>query len=125
MVTDTERKTTGRRGEDAAACYLEQQGYRIAARNWSCKRGELDIVAEKGEIIAFVEVKTRKSGSLVSPLEAVSRQKQLKVISAALSYLAVKRRALQPRFDVAAVTERNGTFEVDYYEGAYSAGEFY
>ncbi|MHA7986864.1 YraN family protein [Rathayibacter sp. CAU 1779] len=62
----------GRRGEDLAARYLRQQGYRILARNWRCAQGEIDIVAEKAGAVAVVEVKTRSSTLFGHPFDAIT-----------------------------------------------------
>ncbi|MEG2074615.1 MAG: YraN family protein [Angelakisella sp.] len=115
------KKQTGNDGESAAAQYLLQNGYRILERNWHCKCGELDIIATKGEIIAFVEVKTRKPNAIVSPLAAVNYQKQHRVIKSAEAYLACHTLDLQPRFDVAAVTKASGGMSVEYWAGAFDA----
>ena len=69
--------TTGRRGEDLAAEYLEKHGYQIIERNWRPGRwGEVDIVAIDGDTLAFVEVKLRGSGSLETPQESVTHHKK-------------------------------------------------
>ena len=66
---------TGRAGERAAAEYLRRAGYEICALNWRSGRYELDIVARKAGIVHFVEVKTRRAGSLTPPEAAVTPQK--------------------------------------------------
>ena len=67
----------GHKGEDMAAKYLQEQGYFILERNWMNKgRKELDIIATKDDIIVFVEVKTRKVGSVTTPISAVDDRKQ-------------------------------------------------
>lgn len=63
----------GRVGEEAAARYLSESGWRILARNYSGPRGELDLVAWDGECMAFVEVKARSLGSWGRPADAVDR----------------------------------------------------
>lgn len=115
------KKQTGNRGETETADYLEQCGYKILTRNWHCRCGELDIVATKGEIIAFVEVKTRQPNALVSPAAAVDYRKQRRVIHSAQAYLCAHSYDLQPRFDVAAVTVENGSYRIDYFEAAFDA----
>ena len=71
---------TGQQGEDQAAQYLINKGYRIVARNWHNRgRKELDIVAEDGHTLVFVEVKTRRDGSLSSPLGAVTPAKMYRL----------------------------------------------
>lgn len=68
-------RTLGVEGETLAAAHLEQHGYRILARNWRCRYGELDIVAHDGETVVAVEVKTRSGEGYGSPLEAITAQK--------------------------------------------------
>ena len=115
-MTKTE---TGRLGEERVRAYLEERGYRIISRNFRIKGGEIDIIAENGDYIAFVEVKTRKRGSMVSGFEAVNRRKQGLVIRAAAEYLRRNPSVLQPRFDTAQVTLDGDTAKVDYLENAY------
>ena len=115
-MTKTE---TGRLGEERVCACLTERGYRIVSRNFRIKGGEIDIIAENGDYIAFVEVKTRKRGSMVSGFEAVNRRKQGLVIRAAAEYLRRNPTVLQPRFDTAQVTLDGDTAEVDYLENAY------
>ena len=115
-MTKTE---TGRLGEERVCAYLTERGYRIVSRNFRIKGGEIDIVAENGDYIAFVEVKTRKRGSMVSGFEAVNRRKQGLVIRAAAEYLRRNPTILQPRFDTAQVTLGDEEAELDYLENAY------
>src|SRR5699024_12473521 len=69
------RQALGGRGEDLAAAFLEDAGLVIIERNFRCPRGELDIIARDRETAVFVEVKTRRTAALGSPLEAVTRTK--------------------------------------------------
>ena len=78
---------SGKTGETAAAKYLKKNGYKILARNYRRTYGEIDIVAQKGENVAFVEVKTRKSDAFGTPAEFVTVQKQKKLIKAAYTYI--------------------------------------
>lgn len=121
MGHPTEKRQTGDRGEEAVTRHLQQQGYTILARNWHCRWGELDIVATRDDIIAFVEVKTRRQGAMVSPFAAVDYRKQRRVICSAQAYLQAHPLDLQPRFDVAGVTTGGGTLGVDYLESAFDA----
>ncbi len=94
------RKDLGRRGEDLAAAYLLKRGYRVLARNWRAKagetplpRGEIDIVAQDGKWLVFVEVRTRRRSPaalqpvLGTPEESVTPRKQLRLIAMAYAYL--------------------------------------
>lgn len=69
------RAALGRRGEELAARWLERRGLAIVDRNWRCARGEIDIVARDGDVLAFIEVKTRSGHGAGHPLEAVTARK--------------------------------------------------
>lgn len=99
----------GMLGERFAAEYLQKQGYTILATNFHTRFGEIDIVAQKGDILAFVEVKTRAATTLEPPEAAVTPAKQKKLITAALHYLQAHPADLQPRFDVVAITTASKT----------------
>jgi putative endonuclease len=74
MTTST-RAQIGSRGEDLAADYLRGDGFAILDRNWRCRYGELDIIAADGEVLVFVEVKTRTGRAFGTPAEAVTHAK--------------------------------------------------
>jgi putative endonuclease len=98
------RISTGKRGEELAAAYLAEAGYRIIERNYRCLFGEIDIVAEEGETLVFVEVKSRCSDAYGDPQLAVGRQKQRKISMISVHYLAERHLRHRPaRFDVVAV----------------------
>lgn len=126
MYSGNERSAlVGRAGEDFVADYLKQKGYIIIKRNWHDSRyGEIDIVAENHECIAFVEVKTRQKDSLVSGLEAVDINKQKRTKNASQTFMRRLRTKLPPRLDVAQVTvisEKDNTFqfELNYIKNAF------
>lgn len=81
------RKELGIIGEDAAAQILEKSGYRVICRNYRCRMGEIDIIAENGEGMSFIEVKTRTGCRYGRPCEAVDRKKQSRIRNTALCYL--------------------------------------
>ncbi len=95
---------TGKRGEDMVAHFLRQHGCAVIKRNFQTRFGEIDMIAETSEYILFVEVKTRREDSMVSPAESVTVAKQEKIAAAAKMFLSFYETALQPRFDVAEVT---------------------
>jgi len=94
---------TGRKGEDAACAFLEAKGYTILARNYTVRYGELDIIAQKEEIVVFAEVKTRRNTRYGRACEAVSPAKQRKLIAAANLWLAETGYGGAARFDVIEV----------------------
>ena len=77
----------GRRGEDAAAAYLERIGYTVVERNWQTKAGEIDIVALDGDTIVMCEVKTRRTVRKGTPEDAVTPAKQRRISRMASAYL--------------------------------------
>jgi len=89
--------------EDKACRFLKQEGYRIVARNWRTKTGELDIIARDGGILVFVEVKARTSDGFGGPEAAVDHAKQRRLISAALAFMEKTQCELPTRFDVVAI----------------------
>lgn len=97
-------KRIGDAGEDLAARHLEGLGWRVLARNWRGRSGELDLVAEDGATVVFVEVKARASRSHGLPEEAVDARKRARLARAALEFLRARGLGDRPaRFDVAAV----------------------
>lgn len=81
------RVQVGKWGEEKAAEYLRGKGYKIIARHWTHRIGELDIVASKGERIIFVEVKTRTNNRFGTPEESIGYYKQQKLARTANVYM--------------------------------------
>lgn len=86
--TQSPASELGRRGEDAAAAYLERCGLTLLERNWRCKAGEIDIVAVDGDTLVLIEVKTRKGIRRGTPEDAVTPSKQRRIARLAAAYLA-------------------------------------
>ncbi|MBP1560816.1 MAG: YraN family protein [Oscillospiraceae bacterium] len=99
-----DKKELGYFGEKVTAYYLEKKGYKILRRNFCVKGGEIDIIAEKDGIIAFVEVKTRAPDPLVNGFEAVTAAKKRLIVKTSEAYSYRFPHDLQPRFDVVCVT---------------------
>jgi len=78
----------GHRGEELAAQELQRRGYEIVERNWRCEVGEADIVARRGPIWAFVEVRTRRGEAYGSPEESITPKKQARMRAVAERYMA-------------------------------------
>lgn len=118
-------RKTGNIGEDFICEKLLEKGYNILARNYTIKGGEIDIIASKDDIIAFVEVKTRKINSLSSGYDAVDSKKIKRIIKTAEDYIWKNGVELQPRYDVAVVIHNNGKiWNFDYIENAYDVSDF-
>ncbi len=104
---------TGAIGEDAALKYLQERGYTVIARNYRCRLGELDIIAEKEKVLVFVEVKCRRGLAFGRPEEGIGRSKRQKMLQLANYYLMENGRKDQAcRFDVVAVILDASTREI-------------
>lgn len=113
---------TGAFGEKTAAFYLEKKGYTILRRNFRIKGGEIDIIAQKDGIIAFVEVKTRTPDFISSGAEAVTRRKKSLIIRTAQEYSFRNPHELQPRFDIVEiVADGRKIVGFNYIENAFDA----
>ena len=112
-------QTTGVNGELIAKSYLEKNGYLILERNWRYKKYEIDIFAQKPNLIVFVEVKTRKNDTFGEPQIFVSKQKQSFIIKAAQQYLEENNILLESRFDIIAITSHNHQYSINHLERAF------
>lgn len=104
-----EAKLLGRWGEALAAQYLRRRGYRVVAAGYRSRFGEIDLIAENGKYIAFIEVKLRKDDSFAPARAFVDARKQNRIRTTAELYLAARPTPLQPRFDVAEIYAPQGT----------------
>lgn len=86
-----ERKKLGKMGETFAAQVLELEGYMVTSRNYTCRYGEIDLVAERDGELCFVEVKTRRGDAFGMPSDAVTTAKQQNMKRAAACYMSEHR----------------------------------
>ncbi len=93
----------GRFGEDVAAQYLAKKKYKILEQNYRNKIGEIDIIAQKGDDLVFVEVKTRSSAEFGTPAQAVTYYKKQKLVNSARWYISEHPTDLNIRFDIIEV----------------------
>lgn len=96
-------KKLGKEGEKKARSYLKRRGWKILEKNYKTPFGEIDIIAEKGEVVAFIEVKTRLSDIYGAPSEAVSNERKLRYIRGANYYFMNKIIDCTVRFDIIEV----------------------
>ena len=100
-----ERLDLGRRGEELALKEIKRMGYRLVEKNYRCPLGEIDIVARDGSYLVFLEIKTRKTGSIGLAKEAVNKRKKRQVSKAALAYMKANDCSdARSRFDVVAIS---------------------
>ena len=107
-MSGEDSRLRGRWGEALAAEFLRRKGYRIIASGWRCRFGELDLVAEGGEFLCFIEVKLRGRERFGTGAEQVDRRKQERLRTTAELYLQQHPSPLQPRFDVVEILAPQG-----------------
>ena len=109
----------GRQGEQLAAEYLQRAGFRILDRNWRCSEGELDIVAAERRVLVVCEVKTRSGTRYGTPLEAISRQKRVRLRRLAVRWVVAHGLLFdEVRVDVVGVLRSpSGEFGLEHVRG--------
>lgn len=110
----------GKWGEGVAADYLEQQGYSILERGWRSGHKDIDLIAFKQGILAFVEVKTRKNNAYIQPQQAVDRHKIKLLMTAANRYICNNNIDAEIRFDIVAITGSDySNYKIEHIEQAF------
>ena len=121
-----ERRRLGQFGERIAAAHLEAEGYRIIERNFRCREGEVDIIAEDGRCLAFVEVRTRRGSAMGGAADSLTPLKGARITAAAETYCQ-RHLDLPPerRIDVIAVdlTPQGRLLSVEHIESAFASDE--
>lgn len=116
-----EHNIFGKKGEEAATYILLQKGYLIRDRNWRCGKNEIDIVAEKGERIIFVEVKTRNQ-EIEDISQVITKQKINHLINAGNAYVNFFKIAKEMQFDVILLVGNDeADFSIEHIEDAFAA----
>jgi putative endonuclease len=113
-------RAQGREGEDEAERWLKRRGYRIVERNFSCKAGEIDIIARDGEVLCFVEIKARANRTYGTAIESISVSKQRRIARAASWYLVRHPTDAPCRFDVLALDLVDGEWRYRLVKDAFS-----
>ncbi len=120
-MSDYYRIQKGKEGELLVAQHLQKQGYKILTQNYRKRFGEVDVIAQKDDTLAFVEVKWRHN-PLIDPAEVISPSKQKKITSIAKHFLSQHNEIeVVCRFDVALIEENNNSIELRYIENAFNS----
>jgi putative endonuclease len=125
MRSKQQDKKIGAVGESVAVAHLEQRGYSIVSKNFSCKLGEIDIIAQRDDTICFIEVKSRRGMGYGRPGEAVTANKQKHIRQTATYFLFTQWHNLPVhedtafRFDVMEILYMNGAMSVEHIENAF------
>ena len=115
-----ERLELGEQGETLAFEEIKRLGYTNIIRNYRCRLGEVDLVAEDGDVLVFIEIKTRRGRSLGFAKEAVNARKQKQVSKVALNYMKINNCCdVSARFDVVAVAIGSGPPQIEVIKNAF------
>ena len=119
IVSSTAR---GAQAEDIACAYLRKQGLEVLSRNFRTPFGEIDLIMHHGDCVVFVEVRSRRRGSLTSPIESVDARKQQRLLASAEVFLNHLRADAEPpcRFDVIGIIGDDQHHEIEWVEDAFS-----
>jgi putative endonuclease len=114
------RKSLGVLGEDLAVAALQRRGIQVCVRNWRCPLGEIDIVAWEGDVLAIIEVKTRRGRSAGTPEQGVDMRKQRKLCALAQCYVENIGWEGEVRIDVVGIelSPEGKLLRVSYWRGA-------
>lgn len=121
-MANKKKSRIGGEGEAVARQYLEQRGYHIRHINWRYDHYELDIVAEQGQMLIIVEVKTRDEWRIIEPEDAIDNAKIRRTVSAADAYIHTFDLDLPVRFDILSLIKHDdGTYHVEHIDDAFYA----
>lgn len=109
----------GKKGEKLAVNHLLQKGYKILETNWRYLKAEIDIIAQKGNTLAIVEVKTRSSDGVSAPEDAVNPKKIKLLVSAANEYVIQNDLDVEVRFDIIAILKKENAYSIVHTEEAF------
>src|SRR5436190_551005 len=109
----------GRQGESLAVEFLQRNGYDILETNWTFQKAEVDIIAQKGEVLAVVEVKTRSSIDFGLPQDFVKPKKIKLLVMAINEYVIGNDLDVNVRFDIIAIHRQNNEFQIEHLEDAF------
>jgi len=116
-----EHNDFGKMGEEMAIAFLRKNSYKILATNWRYRHAEIDIIAQKEDTLAIVEVKTRRSNYFGEPEEFVSRKQQRNLITAANEYVLQNDLDVDVRFDIISIIYNEKQQKVYHIDGAFYA----
>jgi putative endonuclease len=114
-----EHNELGKKGEQLAVDFLIKNGYKILEKNYRYLKAEVDIIAQKKNVLAVVEVKTRSTDYFGDPQDAVKPQKIKLLVSAIDYYVIDKDLDVEVRFDIIAVIHKNNKTKIEHLEDAF------
>jgi putative endonuclease len=114
-----EHNELGKLGEELAVDFLQQNGYEILETNWTFQKAEIDIIAQKENVLAVVEVKTRSSIEFGLPQDFVKPKKIQLLVKAVNEYVISNDLDVEVRFDIIAISKEDKDFKIEHIEDAF------
>lgn len=114
-----EHNELGKFGEELAAEFLQKNGYDILETNWTFQKAEVDIIAQKENILSVIEVKTRSSVALGLPQEFVKPKKIQLLVKAINEYIISNDLDAEVRFDIIAINKEESSYKIEHIENAF------
>lgn len=114
-----EHNELGKLGEEMAVQFLQKNGYDILETNWVFQKAEIDIIAQKGTVLAIIEVKTRSTVDFGLPQDFVKPKKIQLLVKAVNEYVISNDLEVEVRFDIISVYKENNQFKVEHLEDAF------
>ncbi len=109
----------GNKGEQLAVEFLQKKGYKILERNWRFKKAEVDIITQKNDVLAIIEVKTRSTNYFGNPQDFVNPKKIQLLVEAINEYVTSKDLDIEVRFDIIAILKNNTEFNIEHLKDAF------
>jgi putative endonuclease len=109
----------GKQGEELATAYLAKKGYLIISRNYRYLKAEIDIIAQIGNTIAIIEVKSRSSAYFENIAETVSKKKIGLLLSATDNFINTNKLDRDVRFDIITILKKNNKFIIEHFKDAF------
>jgi len=109
----------GKKGEDLAVDFLLKNGYEILARNYIFQKAEVDIIAQKEDVLAVVEVKTRSTKVFGNPQDFLKPKQIQRIVKAVDNYVTSNQLDVEVRFDIIAIVKNGNQFDIEHLENAY------
>lgn len=109
----------GKKGEDLAVNFLLKNGYEILERNYTFQKAEVDIIAQKKDILAVIEVKTRSTKVFGNPQDFLKPKQIQRIVKAVDNYVTTNQLDVEVRFDIIAIVKNANHFDIEHLENAY------
>jgi putative endonuclease len=109
----------GKKGEDLAVDFLLKHGYKILSRNYIFQKAEVDIIAQKADVLAIIEVKTRSTNVFGNPQDFLKPKQIQRIVKAVDNFVISNKLEVEVRLDIIAIVKNGNQFDIEHIENAY------